>query len=349
MKALVKTGKGVGLVEVRDVPRPKLQADSDVIIKITGSGICGTDIHIFRDEFPYWPPVIIGHEFVGVVEEVGKKVTNVKIGDRVVGEPHTLACGTCELCRRGMSQLCKSKRSPGWGIDGADARYLRYPEPGLLLKVPDNVPDEVAVLAEPLAIVTHGVLERAVVEPQDVVAIIGAGPIGILAAIVAKAGGASKTIMLGVDSDEALRFPAARSMGIDETINVLKENAEERIMQLTGGRGADLVIEASGSEGGINSAIDIVKIGGRIGVLGIPGNEKVSIRWAKMDYKVAKVIFSFSSSHTAWDLALRIMASAKVDLSKLVTHRVPLEQWEETFEAINQGKCIKGVFVPDDR
>ena len=347
MKALVKTGKGVGLIEVRDVPQPTVKNDEDVLIRVTGSGICGTDLHIEEDQFPYWPPVILGHEFVGVVEQVGKAVTNVKVGDRVVGEPHTLACGKCELCREGHPQMCKTKRSPGWGIDGADAPYICYPQPDLLHKVPDNVPDNVAVLAEPMSVVVHAVVERTRVEQGNFVVISGAGPIGLLSAVAAQACGASKVVMFGTDPDEELRFKVARELGVARTVNVMKENPVDVINEMTNGRGADVIIECSGAAPAINTAIDVAKTYGKIGVIAIPGPEKISVQWAKMVHKCLTVELSFSSSYTAWNRTIQMMANAKVDLSKIVTHRVPLEDWKKTFDDIRAGRCIKGVFIPD--
>ncbi len=122
-----------------------------------------TDLHIYHDEFPYWPPVILGHEFSGVVSAVGSRVTGWTMGDRVVGEPHTLACGTCFLCRTGNRQVCASKRSPGWGIDGAFAPQMRFPEPGLLHRIPRRSTYPAAALVEPLAnVVTDVVLTQSV-------------------------------------------------------------------------------------------------------------------------------------------------------------------------------------------
>ena len=137
MRALVKTAKGKGLVELRDVAVPEI-GTGEVLIEVKAAGICGTDLHIFQDEFPYWPPVILGHEFAGVIAEAGNDVADWKAGDRVVGEPHTLACGKCWLCCSGNRQLCASKRSPGWGIDGCFARYMRFPDPRLLHRIPDD-------------------------------------------------------------------------------------------------------------------------------------------------------------------------------------------------------------------
>lgn len=348
MKALVKRERGDRTLTVMDVPTPQLQADTDVIIHVTASGICGTDLHILHDEFPYWPPVTIGHEFVGVVDSVGSAVTSVQIGDRVVAEPHTLTCGTCEQCMNGQRHLCKNKRSPGWGIDGGDAPYVRFPEPALLHKVPTSVLDTVAVLAEPLAVCTYAVTERVYVEPMDVVAIVGVGPIGLLSAVAARASGASKIFFVGLDSDEAIRFPMALEFGADAVINASHTSPEDAIYDLTEGRGVDVVIEASGSTGGINTAIHIVKQTGKIGVIAIPSKETVSIEWSKLVYKVATVSFSFSSNYRSWERALRIMESSPYDLSKIVTHRGPIDNWKDLFHAIESGKCMKGVFLPND-
>ena len=124
MKALMKVAKGKGNLEICDILRPKIKNEDDVLIEVTAAGVCGTDIHIWRDEFPYYPPVVMGHEFAGIVRKTGKSVTRFSTGDLVVGEPHTHFCGKCEMCRAGKIQLCAHKRSPGWGIDGAFTDYL---------------------------------------------------------------------------------------------------------------------------------------------------------------------------------------------------------------------------------
>jgi hypothetical protein len=160
MLALVKTAKGKGHLELRDVPVPQVGA-GDVLIEIKAAGICGTDLHIYHDEYPYWPPVILGHEFAGVIAETGREVADWKAGDRVVGEPHTLACGTCWLCRE--IAILSLKRSPGWGIDGCFARYMRFPTLAFIasrmtsiLKAPPSLNHRQR---------RHDVLERCCVEP----------------------------------------------------------------------------------------------------------------------------------------------------------------------------------------
>ncbi len=345
MRALMKTEKGVGHFHVCDIPKPKLKSAGEVLIKVSAAGVCGTDVHIYHDKFQNYPPVVLGHEFSGVVEEVGADVTRFKPGDRVVGEPHTLFCGKCDVCRAGKIQLCANKRSPGWGIDGAFTDYLTMPEL-FLHNIPDNVGDMVAALAEPMAIVTHEVLERGKVDPQDTIAVIGAGPIGLLAAVAAKAGGAGRTIVLGTDVDEAMRFPAARNLGVDHIVNVQREDAYAFVMDLTRGRGADMVVEASGSEPGINTAIDIVKKCGRITAVGMPGKDKVAVQWLKMINKVLDVCFNLSSSVSSWDRALGIMSATEFDLTNVITHYANIEDWEAVFDDIAKGKAIKAMFVP---
>lgn len=345
MRALMKTKKGVGHFEVRDVPQPQIKNGDDVLIKVRASGVCGTDVHIYHDTFQNYPPVVLGHEFSGIVSEVGKDVTRFVPGDRVVGEPHTLFCGKCDMCRAGKIQLCAEKRSPGWGIDGAFTDYLVMPEL-FLHHVPSNVTDRVAALAEPMAIVTHEVLERGRVEPQDTVAVIGAGPIGLLAAVVAKAGGAARTIVIGTDSAEALRFPAAKKLGVDITLNSMRKDVVARIQEMTNGRGADMVVEASGSESGINTAIDIVKQCGRITAVGMPNRDKVNVQWFKMINKVLDVTFNLSSSVSSWERALSIMSTTPYDLNAVISHDASIEDWRSVFDDIAKGAAIKAFFIP---
>lgn len=347
MRALMKVAPGPGHFEIRDIPVPKIKEPNEVLIKVSVAGICGTDVHILHDKFKNFPPVVLGHEFSGVIAETGAGVTRFKPGDRVVGEPHTKFCGVCDTCRAGKIQICEHKRSPGWGIDGAFTDYLVMPEL-FLHHVPDNVSDNVAALAEPLAIVTHEVLERAKVEPQDTVAVIGAGPIGLLASLVAKAGGAAKTIIIGIDADETLRFKVAKKLGVDHIVNAQKENCLEKVMEITRGKGADMVVEASGSESGINTAIDIVKKCGRLSIVGMTSKDRVEVQWNKMISKVLDVVFNLSSSVSSWERALSIMSNTPYDLSSVITHYADIMDWEQVFEDITKGKAIKAFFVPKD-
>lgn len=346
MLALVKTGKGKGLVELREVPVPDIN-DDEVLIEVKAAGICGTDLHIYHDEFLYWPPVILGHEFSGVIAKKGKNVRGWEAGDRIVGEPHTLACGKCYLCRTGNRQLCSEKRSPGWGIDGCFARYMRYPEPELLHRLPETVSFEEGALVEPTANAVHDVLERGTVEPGDRVVVVGPGPIGLLSAMTAKAGGASKVAIIGTDKDEEFRLPVARKIkSIDHVFNVNKEDILGAVMELTAGKGADLVVEASGDRAGIASAFKLVKKLGRITAIGLTGKETINIPYDAGMFKAVEFTFNLSTSHSSWDKAINLIENKKIEVVPLISHKGGLEKWQEFFTDLENKKGIKGIFIP---
>jgi L-iditol 2-dehydrogenase len=328
------------------VPMPVIKRDDDALIKVKAAGVCGTDLHIYDDEFAYWPPVTLGHEFAGVVEGIGKNVKNVKIGDRVVAEPHAEACMVCDLCRRGYWQICPEKRSPGWGQNGAFTDYLTMPAK-LLHKIPENLSFKVAALIEPLAVAVNYVCERVKIMAQDTVVVVGAGPIGILSAFAARENGAGHVIVLGVDADEALRFPVALELGADRVINVLKEDALAVISQMTDEKMADVVIEASGNEKGIQTAINAVRKLGRLCVVGLTGKPDVRVNWDTAQKKMLDVYFNMSTNYTSWDRAIAIAANTRMDLTKLITHYESIENWESVFQDLRTGKGIKALFIPD--
>jgi L-iditol 2-dehydrogenase len=344
MKALVKTAKGPGFVEVREVDIPKIPFPDWVLIKVKAAGICGTDLHIWHDQFQYWPPVVLGHEFAGVIVETGANVKRWKAGDRVVAEPHSLACGECDECRRGQIQLCASKRSPGWGIDGAFTDYLVMPA-SLLHAIPPDVPDVIAAIAEPMAIVIHQVLERGRVELRDFVVISGTGPVGILAAFLAKKAGARTVIVTGIGRSEQVRFPVSRALGADLCLNVEKEDIVQRVKELTGGRGADLVVEASGNPKAIAQSFQMVRTGGRISAIGFTGSGGVTVPWDTALLKVLDVSFNMSSSRTAWPKAMSTLGAFHESLAPYVTSVVSLDSWEDAFLRLEAEKDVKTVFT----
>ena len=343
MRGLVKFAPGVGNVEVRDLPYPKMQGPDWVIIKIAACGLCATDVHVGQDTFNSWPPVVLGHEFSGTVCEVGPEVSMVKIGDRVTAEPKTGSCGKCPACRQGMLQLCPTRRAPGWGVNGGMTEYIALPE-SLLHKLPDNVPFDVGALCEPLAIAIHEVDERAKVECMDSVVITGSGPIGILCAFVAKSSGASQVIMSGLSRSEAIRFPVAREVGVDVIVNIEHENLLERVNELTNGKGADLIIEASGSGTAIRDLPLLARTGGRISCIGLCPKDEAPFRWNTAMRKMLDVHFNFSSSYTAWDKALLLMAHSRYDISKIITHHEKIEDWERVFNDQVNERSVKAVF-----
>jgi L-iditol 2-dehydrogenase len=344
MVGLFKNAKGPGNMALMEAPVPRPGPD-EVLIEVKAAGICGTDIHIRQDTFPYWPPVIMGHEFSGVVTDVGAEVANYQRGDRVVAEPHTKSCGKCELCRTGHIELCASKRSPGWGINGAFARYLVIPE-YLLHRIPDVVTFEEGALVEPMANVVQDVLERGRVEPEDFVVVLGPGPIGLLAVMACKAAGAKAVALVGTHSDESLRLPLGRDVGADYAIVAGQQDVISAVNDLTSGRGADLVIEASGSPAAIAVVPHLVRRLGRITAIGMTGRDTVNISWDTAIWKACTIVFSLSSGFTSWERAISMMASKRIHASRIVTHVAPLAEWERIFEAVEKMDAVKALLIP---
>ena len=345
MKALVKTQKGVGFIEVREVPEPN-PGPGEVKIKIAACGICGSDIHVRHDTFPYWPPVTLGHEFTGTIVDLGPDCKSYKVGERVVAEPHTRACGVCYLCRTGNIQICSSKRSPGWGIDGGMAEYICYPEK-LLHRIPDHMTWEQAAVVEPTANVVTDLIERTGVVAGDFVVVQGPGPIGLLTAMVARAAGAREVAIIGTPGDEALRLRTARELGFSQVINIGTTDPVKAVLDLTNGLGADIVAECSGAPKAIPLVVDLVRKRGKICVIGLTGNRPVEMPWDKFAFKVVDMIFNLSTSYTSWDRSISLIAKGAVAAEKVVTHRAPIEKWEETFDAVEQLKALKALIVPE--
>ncbi|MBK8857110.1 MAG: alcohol dehydrogenase catalytic domain-containing protein [Opitutaceae bacterium] len=343
MKALVKTQKGKGFLELRDVPEPQVKA-GEVKLEIAACGICGTDIHVKHDEFPYWPPVTLGHEFAGTVVEVGPNCRSAKVGERVVAEPHNLSCGVCYLCRTGNTHICASKRSPGWGVDGGMAKYICYPEK-LLHRMPEGMTFDQGALVEPTANAVTDVIERARITAGDFAVVIGPGPIGLLAAMVARAAGAREVVVIGTPADAALRLKKAQELGFI-TVNLGEANPVDVVMGLTGGIGADIVIECSGSPRAIPGTIDLVRKLGKICVIGLTGNRPVEVPWDKFSFKVVEVIFNLSTSYTSWDRTIALIHKGLVPAEKIITHRLPLAQWEEAFAAVENLSGLKALLIP---
>lgn len=344
MKAIVKTKKGEGFLELNECEIPKL-SENEVLIKVAYSGICGTDIHIKHDQYPYWPPVIMGHEFSGTVVDTGKNVKGFSKGDRVVGEPHNLACGKCELCRTGNIQLCQSKRSIGWGIDGAFAEYIKMPE-HLLHKVSDCISLDVAAVAEPCAIVAHQMLERGRVIPGDTIVIMGMGPIAIIAAQMARIAGAGKIIMCGCDADEGIRLETVKKLECcDKFINVQKENIENVLCDILSAGGVDVVVEASGAASAIKTAVRILKKKGLFCAIGMTGAPEISFPWNEAMTKALDLQFNMSSSYMGWKIALSLLESRKLNV-EIMTEIRPLKEYEKAFADLEKGKAIKILLKP---
>lgn len=344
MKALVRKGLEAEQFFYEEVPKPGYQSD-EALIRIKAVGVCGTDYHMWTGGVATEIPIIPGHEFCGVVEEIGAGVVSVKPGDKVVSRLNIGVCGTCRPCLTGSPHLCIHRQCPGFKREGAYAEYISI-DAKQLISLGENVSFEEGAVVEPMAIVAHALLERTKVEPEDVVVVFGPGPIGLIAAQMAGIYGASKVIVAGTNVDEAKRMPLAGKFGAHLLLNAQAQDVEEEIMKMTGGKGADLVVEASGSEAAINMGLKILRRQGRMCVLGLPSKSQCSVAWLTAAEKSLNLIFSYSSSPWSWNLATSMLNRGAIDAKSLITHKYPLCEYREMFEKIKQGDVVKGIFLP---
>lgn len=344
MKALVRRSLEAEQFFYEEVPKPAYN-ENEALIQIKAIGVCGTDYHMWTGGIVTIIPVIPGHEFSGVVEAVGAGVTSVKPGDRVVSRLNINVCGTCKACLTGNPQSCAQRKIPGSTRDGIYAEYIAI-DAKQLIKLEDSVPFEEGAIVEPMAIVAHALLERAKVEPEDTVVVFGPGPVGLIAIQMARANGAARIIAVGTDVDEAIRLPLASKLGTDLILNAQKHDIEAVIAEVTEGKGADLVIEASGSEAAINTGIRILRKEGRMCVIGLPSKSQNNVRWLSAVEKSLNLVLSYSSSPWSWNIAISLLTRKAIDVASLITHRYPLTNFREMFDKIRQGEVVKGIFLP---
>jgi L-iditol 2-dehydrogenase len=342
MIAVRKIARGVGNIELQEVAEPHA-GDGQVIIEVHSAGICGTDLHIYLDEFETNPPVTIGHELAGVIVELGRGVEGWKVGDRVTTETYFSTCGNCLDCRRGRRNLCLHRRSIGSKQDGAFARYLLTPA-GNLHRVPDELDLESAALTEPLACTVHGVLETAGVQAGENVVLTGPGPIGLLAMQLAKIAGAT-VIVIGTHLDID-RLKLAKLLGADAVINVEEvDHLGGAVKDVFGTDGADLVIECSGSAAAAKTLIDVARRGARFCQMGLYG-KPITFYQDAVCYKELVVTGTNASVTSAWPKALKLLNQKKVDALGLITHRFGITEWDNALEVVKNKEGVKVILKP---
>jgi len=344
MKAVVKAKRGPGNVELREVDVPEIAPD-EVLIEVKSSGICGTDIHIYHDLAFYTPPVILGHEYAGVITQVGREVSNFNVGDRVTS-PATIPCGVCFMCKINRANRCIGEQKKILGAHKADGTFTRYVAvPSKILhKIPDALSFDEAAVVEPAACAIHNVSERVGIEPGDTVVVLGPGPMGLLSLQVAKASGAEKVIITGVNADKD-RLRLAENLGADMTINVEEEDAVAIIKSVTDGLGADVVIEASGASAARKQAFNLVRRCGKVGLIGLTGRP-TDINLDKIVEGELDVKGSWGTIWTSWRKALKMISSGKIKVAPLITSKLPLEKWYEGFKMMEEKKALKVLLIP---
>jgi alcohol dehydrogenase len=341
MKALVYRGPGQKKLE--DCPSPRLAAPTDAIVKITKTTICGTDLHILKgDVASCLPGRILGHEGVGIVAEAGPGVTSFHTGDHVLISCIS-SCGKCEYCRQGMYSHCVTG---GWilgnTIDGTQAEYVRIPHADTsLYKIPPEVDEEALVMLSDILPTGFecGVLNGKV-QPGSTVAIVGAGPIGLAALLTAQFYSPAAIIMIDLDDN---RLATAWQFGATATVNSRDGQAAAAILKLTGGRGADTVIEAVGIPATFELCEEIVAPGGTIANIGVHGT-KVSLHlerlWDRNITITTRLVDTVSTP-----MLLKTVQSGKIDPNRLITHRFKLDAILEAYETFAQAADSKALKV----
>ena len=313
-------------LRLEDVMTPKIK-DDEVLIRIHATGICGTDIHIYRGEWKTRMPIILGHEFSGVIAEIGRGVSNLNVDDPVVAEPN-IPCGSCYFCRMSeRNYFCENLQAVGVTINGAFAEYVKI-KAANVYRLPKDLSLEEAALIEPLACCIRGV-DQAGIRIGDTVAIIGAGPIGLILLQLAKLAGAS--MLIQTDMEDA-RLKMARKLGADYVINITEEDPVKAIKRLTNGYGTDVAIEAVGSPKAITQAMRATRRGGRLNIFGVSPQDAVwEVKPFELYDKELTITTSYRSPFT-FQRAVKMVSSRKVKLKPLISHVFRLEEIQRAFE-----------------
>jgi L-iditol 2-dehydrogenase len=346
MKALVKYDVIPKAVELREVPVPEIGPD-DILLEVRSVGVCGSDIEMWHHQvtFPVNVPVILGHEFCGVVQSTGSNVMEFKIGDRVVSETAAYICGKCHHCRSGEYNLCPSRKGYGSGVSGAFTRFVAVPQ-RILHRIPDSVSFDFASLTEPACVAYNATFVKSRLRPGEPVVIIGPGPIGLFAVQMARIGGAYPIVLVGTDVDES-RMKTGLELGAHIAINVNRENAVERVAELTGGIGVPLVIDAAGNNAAFKLSMELVRRNGQITKIGW-GPKPCDLSLDPIIAKAATLQGSFSHTWSTWEAVLHLIESGDIRMDPMITHRFPLSQWEDAFRLVDSKVAVKAVIHPDE-
>jgi L-iditol 2-dehydrogenase len=341
MQALVKFGRTDGAVELREVPEPTIGPDQ-VLLEVRAAGVCGSDLHMWR-EHQSWAiklPLILGHEFCGVVVDVGRNVTHFEAGDRVACETAAQVCGQCVYCLSGTYNLCPTRLGYGALADGAFTRYVAA-RPQILHRIPNNVSFEHAALVEPICVAYNALVEKTEMKPGDLVVIQGPGPIGIMALQVARLRGAGTLVVLGTDAD-AHRLEVAAELGAHHVVNIQRQDPLKLITGLGDGFGADLVIDCTGVSKALKQSLELVRPNGRITKIGW-GPQPLDFNLDPLVGKAVTLQGSFSHTYPTWERVLGLLSTGQINLGPVIGGIYELGEWETGFSKMECGESVKSV------
>ncbi|WP_274650155.1 NAD(P)-dependent alcohol dehydrogenase [Paenibacillus humicola] len=345
MKAAVMT-KPLEIV-IQEVPVPKPGPD-EVLVKVMAVGVCGSDIHYYEHgrigRFVVEKPIILGHECAGVVAAVGSSAKRFQVGDRVAVEPG-IVCGRCDACKQGRYNLCPDVQflaTPP--VDGAFVQYILMREDNLF-PIPDSLSFEEAALNEPFSVGIHAA-KRTGLKPGSSIAIMGMGPVGLMAVVAAKAFGARE---IYVSDLEPIRLEAALRLGATEAINVRERNAVDEIKRLTGGAGVDVAWETAGSPQALQAALGSLKRGGKMAIVGLPAQQEIPLNIPYIADNEVDIYGVFRYANT-YPSGIAFLSSGIADAKSLITDRYPLSRTHEAMERArtNKSGSLKVVVYPNE-
>lgn len=355
MKALVYN-KITDHMTLREWPEP-ICGKEDIIIEVKAVGICGGDLHFYRGGFKAPGNIkeefVVGHEFAGVISEVGDEVRgNWKVGDRVVTDNTAGACGVCPSCAKGHFVNCQSREILGLGVDGGFTKYVRVPgeilalNPNSVFRLPDNVDFIGATVLEPASNSYRVVVQEAQVKPGETVVVYGPGPIGLMCVQIAKLAGASKIILIGQSIGREVRAEIGKKYGATHWLeNDHGEDVKKAIYEIVGEDNVDVVIDAVGHPAILTEALEIIRNEGviiRAGMSDRPMEDSINLA----TIKAVKIFGHMGYDTECWRNCIRLAEAGLLDLNTIVTHELPLSSWEEGFQRSIDNTAAKVVLIP---
>jgi len=345
MKGLCKYAVGFEGVEIREIPEP-IVGIRELKVKVLAAGICNSDVHAIMDERSVKMPVVLGHEYVGQIVQIGEDVKNFKVGDWVSTLPACYSCGECPMCKKGMVTLCSQRKSIGSHVDGAMTNYVNVPAK-YSFKLPQTIKtlkDRLDyALAEPLACMVHGVYEMVEVNPDDVVVISGPGIMGLMAVQLFKARGA-RVILSGLPVDSK-KLELALELGAEAIVT----NSEDLIreVRVRNPLGADITCDTAGVVQSLESCMSVIRPQGKHLQIGLFGG-KINFRLDSLFDREVCYVPSNSSTVTSWEITMNLLDQKKVTVKPFISMLCPLAKWHDALDAVLKKQVFKALLIPDN-
>jgi 2-desacetyl-2-hydroxyethyl bacteriochlorophyllide A dehydrogenase len=335
-------------VRVEDVPKPTIEEPSDVLLRIDRAAICGTDLHPYHGRIEIEEGFVLGHEYMGTIEDKGDAVTQFEEGDRVVGS-FFVSCGKCWFCRRGIYMKCIAIRVFGLGmafgdLSGAQSEYMRVPEADLTLrKIPENgLEDDDILFIGDILTTGYDAVRKANMQPGDLVAVVGCGPVGLCTLMSARALGAGKVVAIDMVPE---RLKLAESLGAI-AVNPKEDDPEDVIREMTEWRGADVVVDAVGHESALASTFSLVRQGGTISLAGMYVEDEASVPIGDMWLKNINLTCGVANIQGHMDEVLELVRDKRIDPKAIISHRLPLSEASKGYELFDAKEALKVVLDP---